>query len=280
MYTFMRKFTYPIVITVLAIIMQCCAEDPKPSSRKAVLEGYIRSGENPTVIFSSSIVPGISGNVSDMLVNWGKVTISDGDNTVVLTGRADASYTPPFIYYTFDMAGIPGKTYTVTADFKDLKARASARMPLEVGIDSITLSKTENDTLRAATVHFTSPDETPSYFYLSMKKNERGARMLPCMMGTIKTDRTETHYSIPLLRPRIKTDSTQYISQLIVGEEWIVSLNRIEKPAYDFWKAYDDMVMFANSPFISTSESLPTNISGGYGIWSVEASTQMPLTVR
>ena len=225
-------------------------------------------------------MPSISGNVADAVINWGKVTISDEDTIMVLTGRVDDSYIPPYVYYSFDMVGIPGKTYSVSAEFKDLKAHASMKMPYPVAIDSITLSTTDIDTLRAATLHFTSPEETPSYFYISMKKNDNGQRMLPCMMGTIKTDLPGAHYSIPVLHPRVKTDSTQYISQLIVGEEWTVSLNRIESPVYNFWKSYDDMVMFSTSPFISTTESLPTNIIGGFGIWSVEGSFQTKLKVE
>lgn len=261
-------------------MLQCCGEDPTPAARKAVIEGYFRSGEYPAVMFSSSVVPGISGNLSDALINWGKVTITDGDTAVVLTGQVDHTSTPPYVYYTFDMTGIPGKTYTISAEFKELRAFASVRMLQPVKIDSITTTPTVNDTLRSATLHFTSPAECPAFFYLSMKKNERNTRMLPCMMGTIKTDFPGTHYSVPLLRPRIKSDSSEYVSQLIVGEEWVISLNQVERQVYDFWKAYDEMVMFSNSPFISTSASLPSNINGGYGIWSVEGSYQMRLSVK
>lgn len=269
-----------IIFPLITVMLQCCGEEPTPAARKAVIEGYFRSGEYPAVMFSSSVVPGIRGNITDALINWGKVTITDGDTAVVLTGQVDHTYTPPYVYYTFDMTGIPGRTYTISAEFKDLKAFASVRMLQPVKIDSITTTPTVNDTLRSATLHFTSPVEGPAFFYLSMKKNERNTRMLPCMMGTIKTDFPGTHYSIPLLRPRIKSDPREYVSQLIVGEEWVISLNRVERPVYDFWKAYDEMVMFSTSPFISTSASLPSNINGGYGIWSVEGSYQMRLSVK
>lgn len=269
-----------IIAGVTATMIQGCEEETSITSRKAVIEGYICTDETPRVIFSSSVVPNTSGNVADAVVNWGKVTISDGDTTIIMTGRSDDTYTPPFVYYTFDMTGTPGKTYSILAEFKDLKAHSAVKMPYPVEIDSITLTPTDIDTLRSATLHFTSPAETPSYFYISMKKTGRGSRMLPCMMGTIKTDLPNAHYSLPLLPPRVKIDSTRYISQLIVGEKWTVSLNRTESRVFNFWKAYDDMVMFSSSPFISTTESLPTNITGGFGIWSVEGSSKRNLTVE
>lgn len=274
------KTIYLIISVFIATLMPSCDDNPDAPVHKAVIEGYIRNGEYPTVFFSSSVIPEISGNVADAVINWGKVTLTDGDTTVVLTGRVDDSSVPPFVYYTFDMVGTPGKTYSVLAKFKNLKAHASVKMPDQVKIDSIIMTPTEYDSLRSVTLHFTSPKETPSFFYLSIKKRERGARMLPCMMGTIRTDVPEAHYSIRVLRPRVRIDSANYVPQLIVGEEWIVSLNRTESPVYDFWKAYDDMVMFSSSPFITSSQSLPTNISGGFGVWSVEASTQSLITVQ
>lgn len=277
---FLSHIYRPLWAAAPAMLLQCCGDAPQPNSGKAVIEGYMRSGDTPLVLFSSSVVPGTSGNIADAVVNWGKVTVSDGDTTVVLTGRVDDSYMPPYVYYTFDMKGTPGKTYSVTAEFKDLKARSSMTMPMPVEIDSITMVRGDNDTLRSATLHFTSPDQSPACFYLSMKRNSRGARMMPCMMSSIKTDRSNAHYSIPILKPRVRIDSVKYVPQLVVGEEWIVSLNRTEGPAYDFWKAYDDMVMFSTSPFISTSESLPTNVIGGFGVWSVEGSSEMTITVQ
>ncbi len=74
-----------------------CEENSPSPTRKAVIEGYLCSGDHPYVMFSASVVPGISGHVADAVVNWGKVNISDGDTTVVLTGRVEESTTPPFV---------------------------------------------------------------------------------------------------------------------------------------------------------------------------------------
>lgn len=271
---------YIFLLSLLGSLAAGCTTDPVQSERKAVIEGYICSGETPLVIFSSSIVPEISGNISDAVINWGRVSVSDGDTTVLLTGRVDDSYLPPFVYYTFDIKGIPGKTYSVTADFKDLHASAVVRMPEPTPIDSITLKATDNDSVRAATLHFTSPSDVPAYYYLTLRRNERGSERHPCMMGTLIADKPLTHYSLPIFRPRVRIESTSHKVNLEVGEQWTVGLNRLEKDVYEFWKAYDDMVMFSASPFISTNASLPTNIAGGYGIWSVEGSSTMELNVE
>lgn len=277
------------IILLLAAVASCDSEPSYPES-KAVIEATFDSDGYPTVLFSSSVVPGIDGSLADAVINWGRVTISDGEREVVLTGYADQSYLPPFRYTTLDMKGEPGKRYTIKARFQDLYAESTVFMPYPVQIDSITFVPTEVDTLRAATLHFTSPSETPSFFYLTLQSPVRGSRPNPCLMGTIRTDEANKHYSLALLKPKLKINNIEdeiesgikrdYVSQLTVGEEWIVRLNRVEESVYNFWKAYDNMILFSTSPFISANESLPTNIEGGLGIWSPQGSSLLLFKVE
>lgn len=275
---------------ILAGFFPACEESPSFPERKAVIEATFNSGGYPIVLFSSSIAPGIDGSLADAVINWGKVTISDGEREAVLTGFADKSYLPPYRYTTLDMQGEPGKTYTLTARFNDLYAESTINMPYPVAIDSVSFAPTEVDSLRAATLHFTSPTDTPSFFYLSLQSSERGSHASPCLMGCIRTDSPDAHYSIAVLKPKIKInqlenelqslDNDMYVPQLVVGEEWIVWLNRVEESVYNFWKAYDNMVLFSTSPFISANESLPTNLIGGYGVWSPQGSASLLFRVE
>ena len=275
----MKQTLYPLILS-LSILAAACDDTPPATIQKGVIEGTVSSGDYPVVLFSSSIVPDKEGSLKDAVVNWGKVTISDGEREVVMTGSPDSRYIPPFRYHTLEMRGEPGKTYTVTATFKDLKVRAVCRMPHPTSIDSVTVAATEIDTLKAATLHFTCPEDTPAYYYVTLRRPGSDSRSAPGMMGTIKADIPGKSYSIPILRPRFRIDSVKYQSQLVVGEEWIVALNRVEKPVYEFWKAYDNMVLFSSSPFLNTSESLPTNIEGGYGVWSPQGTSTMMFRVE
>ena len=188
------------------------------------------------------------------------------------------------------MKGIPGREYNLKADFKELHVESTAVMPYPVPIDSISFASTDVDTLRAVTLHFTSPQETPSNFYITLQSTERGSHASPCLKYTIRTDSPGSHYSIAVLKPKRKIsqaenelqsqDKHDYVPQLAVGEKWIVRLNRVEEAVYNFWKAYDNMIMFSTSPFISANESLPTNIQKGYGIWSPQGSSSCVIIVE
>lgn len=277
---------YPLI----AFLCIACEEAPAYPAEKAVIEATFSSGGYPNVLFSASVVPGKEGKLSDAVVNWGKVTLSDGEREVILTGKADNSYLPPFRYTSIDMCGEPGKIYKITADFGNLHAESTVRMPVPVAIDSVTFTPTEIDTLRAATLHFTSPLESPSFFYLTLEPIQRGSHPSPCLMGTISTDLPGKHYSVAVLKPKLKIiypkdgnqnrDKEKYIPHLAVGEEWIVRLNRVEESVYNFWRAYDNMILFSTSPFISTNESLPTNIIDGYGVWSPQGTSSLMLKVE
>lgn len=276
----MQSLRLPALAIIPLLFLMSCDEDVSYDAPQAVIEGYISQGGYPTVLFSSTIVPGKGGELKDALINWGKVTISDGEREVVLTGSPDKNYLPPFRYHTLDMVGECGKTYTIHAKFNELEAWASCSIPYPTEIDEITLSRTDIDTLWSSTLTFTSPSDVPSFYYVSMRKLERNTHHSPAMISTLRADLPNHKYSIPLLRPRIKTDSTDYISQFISGEEWEISLNRVEEQVYTFWKAYNNMILFGNSPFLSSSESLPSNIMGGYGVWSPQASSTSKIKIE
>lgn len=264
------KTYLPIILS--AALLTGCENEPPLQEPQAVIEGTFSSGGYPTILFSSSVIPGIDGTLQDAMINWGKVTLSDGEREVVLSGRVDNSYLPPFRYYTLDMKGEPGKTYTVTADFKDLHAESTMRMPYPTEIDSLVFSATDDPGLLALSLHFTSPADTPAYYYITIQGTEKESHPSPCMMGTLAAIEPGQAYSMPVMKPKVKIDTLTYIPHFSIGEECIVHLNRVEKPVYDFWKAYDNMILFSTSPFISANESLPTNVEGGFGVWSPQGT--------
>lgn len=276
------RYRHQLLFFIQSIILLGCTEPSQESSvPRGVIEGIIESGSYPQVFFTRTIVPDQEGILTDALINWGRVTVSDGEKEVVLTGRVDKDLFPPFRYYSLDMIGEPGKIYTLKADFEDIHIQSSCHMPYPTSIDSIAIQPTDNDSLRGATLHLTSPDDAPAYFYVSMIKADQSISLSPpSFMGTLCTDKPNTRYSIPILRPRQKIDTVQYMAQLKVNEEWVIALNRVTKEVYDFWIAYNNMLMTSNSPFLSGNTNLPTNIISGYGIWSAQGTVRYKFTVK
>ncbi|MDE5552082.1 MAG: DUF4249 domain-containing protein, partial [Muribaculaceae bacterium] len=267
----MQKRIIYISLLVPAIIWgimttSCDRDDISSSPPQLVMEAMIDSDGFPIVFLTASVTPDVEGSIRDKVITSAKVTISDGIREVVMTASAKRDYLPPFRYYTFEMRGEPGRTYTVTATYSGQTITARAEMPRPTAIDSVVVRPTDVDSLRSATLYFTAPQDTPAYYYLTMSNpRQYGGQRLPCMLGSIRTVTPGETISLPVLKPRLRMDSTKYISHLLVGETVDVELNRVTRDVYEFWRAFDNMVDFSASPFITTDESLPGNVEGGLG---------------
>ncbi|MCM1348090.1 MAG: DUF4249 domain-containing protein [Firmicutes bacterium] len=265
----------------LALFAAASSDIPEEPMRLPVIEGWIDSDGYPVVMFTSSLPPSTEGgNVAEMMIRWGKVVVSDGCDSVILTGGPNSGYFPPFRYYSFDMKGVPGRTYTVDVEFDNLHARAECRMPEPTTIDSIVFRGADSDTLRTGTLYFTAPADCPAYYNLEIKEYGRRRRAYPAMLGAISTTVPGAKVEVPVFRPKNELDTGLFVPQFAVGDEIEVSLCRVEKPVYDFWSAYDNDVVFGHSVFLGTSAPLPTNVQGGLGVWSARGVDKRAVTVR
>lgn len=269
------------IVSVLLLLLSGCDDSNVPDYPvQPVIEGWITSDGFPTVQFTTSVRPGIDGSISDNIILWGTVSISDGETTRVMTAGPSDRLNPPYRYYCHSMFGKPGVTYTIRARYKDMIAEATCRMPSPTPIDSIRTAKTEIDTLRSATLYFTAPEDTPAYYYLTMNLRSLPDQPLPCMLGSIKVTEPGKSVNVPVFNPKRRLDDTDYYPNHRVGDTIVVNLNRITPEVYEFWRAYDNMNNFTNSPFISSSESLPGNIRGGLGIFSAMGTTTKVLVIK
>ncbi|MCM1450728.1 MAG: DUF4249 domain-containing protein [Clostridium sp.] len=275
------KPQYLFCLALIGLALSNCGDgDEAAVPAMPVIEGYMVSGASPVVVFSSTITPSSDdGSLSDALISWGKVIISDGEKETILTGKVDQSYLPPYVYYTNDFKCEAGKRYFVKADYRNLHASAECHIPYPTPIDGITIAPTENDTLYAATLHFTAPEDTPAYYYVSMRGVERGDIDKMCPMSTIRADVPGQEVSVALLRPKIPISGETYVPNFTIGEKFIVSLNRVESGVYAFWQGYDNLLLTSHSPFISSDITLPSNISGGLGIFSGQGASSQALQI-
>lgn len=262
---------------LLALLLFTACNDTEPLSEpKLVIDGWIDSGGTPVVLLSSSAVPtDRGGNVEDMMIRWGKVTISNGDTTVTMIGgpKHDLGF-PFFRYYTTDFRGIPGQTYTIRADYGGQIVTATSTMPTaEVQIDRLTL---HDDAL---TVEFYAPRQCPAHVITLVCTDESERYYLSPLSMTVCETPLE-HISLPVFRPRaLATDPEEYDEHFHPGEKVSVMLAVVSEEAYNFWQTYDGLTSFGNSSFLGNLSSLPGNIAGGYGLWSARAVSR-PATLK
>ena len=268
---------------LLLLVAAGCVGNPEPPESRLVVEGVISTGGYPVVTLSRSITPsGGGGALEDALVRWGKVTISDGDTTVILTGGPDSSQLPPYSYYSYGIRGEAGRTYVMEAEYGENRVRSISRMMSPTPVDSINVSRIEgNDTLRRAVLWFTAPDDCPAYYVVRLRKSRSKMHLMPCLFGTVAATQPGVAASVPVFMPKMKFAEGHYDSDLHVGDTLEIALSRVERDVYDFWRAYSNVVVSSSgADFLGAPPNLPGNITGGYGIWGAEAHSLRTLIVR
>lgn len=141
-------YTLGLILLACAILTACMEEEDAELQTQLVVEGWIEDGGYPVVLLGEThaIDAGMQ-NIENYIVRWGKVTISDGTDSVILTGGYDNDFFPPYKYTTFKMTGQAGKTYTLTAEYRGKKATAVTTIPQPVELDSLHVVRSESDTL-------------------------------------------------------------------------------------------------------------------------------------
>lgn len=271
-----------IAIVFIVLSVQSCIDSPEFQQQKPVIDGWIDSDGYPVVLFTSSVVPDENNSsIADHLIQWGVVTISDGEKEIIMTGGPSDKYFPPYRYVTFQMQGVPGKTYTITADYKDLHAESTCRMPYPTPISSIETFPIEgNDSLRAAEIRFVTPDDVPAYYYIGLRNLGESGRFMPTMLSTYKALIPGEEVSLPVMHPQNRLTDEEFVSHLKIGEQLEIQLCRVSEEVYEFWKSYEDAVLFGGTQFFASSQSLPGNICGGFGVWSAQGVSTTVLIVE
>lgn len=268
----MRKI-YLFIFSIMILVG--CRTIEEPVVVKGVLDGRIDSDGFPVVVLTSSISPQ-EGEVEfiDKVIRWARVTVSDGETEVILTGGPSSALFPPYRYYNYQMIGEPGKTYSVHAQYADIDLYASAKMLLPTPIDDIKIEKIKgNSDKYSMTLSFNSPDDGPAYYYVSIR-NDIKARTLPAFLATVETTaEPNRRYTIPLMRPRVRVDTIGYEPYFLPGEEWEVILNRVSEQEFRYWRDYDNALITGSTPVMHTDEGIKGNVEGGYGLWSVCGSS-------
>ena len=176
----MRKVFY--IILLLVAVITACDEDYgiRSQSSDLVVEGWIQNNQFPVVILTRTLPVSSEfqnmDTLEDYIVNWAKVSITDGTDTVVLTGKYDKDYFPPYIYTTGRLRGETGKSYKLMVDYKDFHASAVTTIPPTPQLDSFKVERVPDvDSLFRIKVYFTDNPHEKNYYQLFTRQYQDDA---------------------------------------------------------------------------------------------------------
>lgn len=277
-----KPFVY---VLCFAFLLVSCQEENVDGVDEVVVEGWIEAGGSPIVMLSNTFVVTAEdesdGNQS-VVLPWGKITVSDGVNSAVLTGDYDERYFPPFIYSTSKIRGVPGRTYYLTVEYGDRVLTAETTIPMPASLDALEVSScAHTDSVYQITACYTDNPETKDYYLFLTRIFNRETRFYPSFLGVIDDETLGLHnrYVVQPGPHKLTSDNHVYGPYYRASDTVQVKFARIDETTYQIHKAYSEVVALTNNPVFASDILIPTNIKGGLGFWCGYAATKYNVVI-
>lgn len=263
-------FAYSILIS-----MNSCDENHMPDPVESiVVEGWIDVGRFPVVILTHSLPLRSIGEglpmdeLSDYVVRWAKVTVSDGESEVVLTGGNDEDYFPPYIYTTGEMRGVAGKTYYLKVETDNEVLTATTTIPNEPPcIDSVVCDRLdESNSFYRINAYLKDNTDTHNFYKSFVLTGFEKKHFLSSYLGVVDDSLVDSAFVIQIIRGDnvIEPDAGSYFEE---GTDVVLKIATMDNVSYNIWQGYEDKTRLGFSYLTSSTTNVPTNINGGIGMW-------------
>lgn len=270
------------LLFVSAIILTCCDDNYiEVSKPQTVVEGWIEDNGFPVVILTRNMPISEEytplNNLSNYIIKWAKVTISDGTDSVVLTGKYDKGYYPPYIYTTGRMRGKAGKSYTLKVEYDDKIITASTTIPAYPPLVNETrVGKNEkSDTLYKIVINFTDDIHTKNYYQLFTRVGAKNKQFIASYLGSIDDTILKDTTNFTVFKGRSISDNKKYTPYFCINDTVAVKFAQIDEVAYKFWDEYTKTIANASNMFLAPHTNIHNNIHGGTGYWCGMNDTTM-----
>ncbi len=278
------KYVFLIFILFSFSIISCEDVDFSNNTPQIVIDGHIDNGGFPIVLLTTSVPvssdPIELDNLEKHLLRWAKVSINDGSDEIILTGKYDSSYFPPFIYTTGRMRGQTGKTYTIKVEYENFYATATTTIPPCPQVDSIKIHPTEVDSLCKIVLHFTDDKISTNYYKTFVRNGTESRQWKSSYLGIINDAVLGDNPEITINQGSILTDTIDFTPFFNYNDTISIKFCEINETAYKFWNDYENHTSFSKNPLFPITQNLHSNIIGGFGCWYGCGATiiHIPLT--
>jgi hypothetical protein len=281
------RFRMTFVIVIIFCFTSCekniSVEVPHAES-EIVVEGYIETGEHPSVILSNSLpfFGTISTNILDLLqytIKGATVTINNGSVTDTLKDFLNIGY-----YLAPNMIGEAGKTYLLKISTGEKILSASTFIPPSIHLDSVWFKVDGNrDSLGYAWAHLTDPDTLGNYYRWFAKRINhytyggltgrikdtafiapRGSVFEDKFINGRSFDFAYNRGSFP--NSEKEDDNNDEEGFFKKGDTVVVKFCTIDRAHFEFWRTEETQAGNNGNPFGSPAP-VTSNIIGGLGIW-------------
>ena len=268
------------------ILSSCHGDDIISEPSQLVIEGWIDAGGFPVVIVTKTVPIDKNkqqlSSLEEYLVKWAKVTVSDGEQEFVLTGKMNEHYFPPYVYTTTALRGVEGKTYKLTVTFDDYFAEAWTTIPPKVELDSFYVEKNEGmDNSYNIIAHINNnTSENKYYKFFTYTSDNKYQFYSSSYRGLVNGSIMKNNVSIPIYRSKTIENWEHFNQYFSFGEIVNVKLVRLDLQGYNFWNSYEVVSSLSRNPLFPVSESLESNIQGALGYWLGYGASEYRIDIK
>jgi len=262
---------------IIAVIFTAAGCDPQmqlpESDPQIVVEGWIEEGGSPVVMVTTTVpVTATLTDISELekyVVNWAKVTVSDGDEEIVLTGMKNNDYFPPYIYTNSFMKGKAGKTYTLTVEYSGRTVTASTTIPPHRNLEFIKVKKaSDREGMFYLTGGLKDNPVTKDYYKVFTKVRNKDKTYVSSFLGLTDDDILDEGINeIPINNGTGTIDGK--MDTYFTSEDFVyVRFCTLDKKAWEYWNDFEEVQSLTSNPLFPVSTDIRSNIKGGLGYWA------------
>lgn len=279
----MKRLFY--IMAMLIIATGCDMQVQLPESApQIVVEGWIEEGGSPIVMVTTTVP--VTETLTDIstlekhVVNWAKVTVSDGKEDIVLTGMRNNDYFPPYIYTSAFLKGKAGKTYKLKVEYSGRTVTASTTIPPHKNLEFIKVKKaTDKEGVFYLTGGLRDNPATKDYYKVFTKVRNSDKAYVSSFLGLTDDDiLREGINEIPInngIEP-LKGKINAYFS----AEDFVsVRFCTLDKESWEYWNDFEEVQSLSSNPLFPVSTDIRSNIKGGLGYWAGYGSAYYKVSI-
>lgn len=272
-----------ILLTSCLLASAGCRDVVLPTyDPQIVVEGWIENGRPPIVMLTTSVSvstePIDSSDLEDHVIRWGKVTVSDGEKEVILAGKKDDRYFPPYIYTTAKIKGEVGKTYHLAVEYGGRTVTASTTIPSPVPLEYIRAEKVseapdDSDSDKYILIGGLKDNkDTKDYYKVFTKVHGKDSSFVSSFLGlTDDAVLSQEIEEIPINKGRILNGNKDI--HFSPGDTVGVRFCTMDRASWEYWSDFEEIESLTSNPFFPINTDIRSNIKGGLGYWSGYGST-------
>ncbi len=277
----------PYILISLAVLAACQGQPPAVVQEdRLVVEAWICSGQPPMVQLTTTIRPGEEQQDVDALdahvIRRAKVSISDGENEVLLTGMPWKGCLPPYVYTTSRMIGEEGKTYTLTVETATHKARAVTTIPAAVPLTSMKTERYgERERAWLIRAYFTDPPGEHNYYKFFSRVHGVDSTFYPTRLNLIDDEQLPdgADANALILRGARVFSETEVHSYFPAGTTVHLRFCSMNEDMAGVWRIFDTDAIQASIPILSSYNNVPGNVEGALGYFAGYGCTEYSITM-